>query len=334
MALPQTVTLQLLLVRSLMARASEALANGSDTELMSAMLLLDVACETITKAAHTQVGATKPQGDSVAAWLKELCDKIPAIQSVAPNAQRLRTSRNPVQHTGVAPSRTTVAASTADTKAFIELVAQKAFGVNFDEVSVTDLLTEPRVKTLLSEAIAARRAGDLAAGISKACGAFGLLITIWSHAFSIAGGANQDGFTMLGAGDLYSVMCGLAGTEDRVRISNRHFNHLQRRGITVELAMATMGLSVDELLRAADCVRRADHLLHPGRVYPDGFTPPSPPTASDVDFMVEVTARAAWRMEIHHPAVFTLSPQAPPRQARPPAPPATPPVTPPQTTTP
>ncbi len=133
------------------------------------MLLLDVACETITKAAHLHVGAVRGKPDGVGDWVNELAAKVPMVAPPhAANAARLRASRNLVQHQGQIPPKTAVAASKVDAKAFIDLVAREAFGVNFDEVSAVDLVRNATIKAFLAEAVESWRAGNAVVALAKA----------------------------------------------------------------------------------------------------------------------------------------------------------------------
>src|ERR1051326_6982898 len=96
---PGFLELQLLLVRSTVDRARAAATENSSIGSMTAMLLADLAVESVAKAACQQAGITIQDGANLAQMIGPLSRAVPSIAS-APEvreAQRLRRNRNLIQ---------------------------------------------------------------------------------------------------------------------------------------------------------------------------------------------------------------------------------------------
>lgn len=126
--LPETTYMQLVLVRSLLDRAREAFLGGGALDQMDAMLLMDLAGETLTKFACRERGI-RLSNDNIHQAMEALRVAAPAIpEEIMRAASRLRTVRNTVQHDALAPAPGGVAAFLRDADGYCAAVVRRSSG--------------------------------------------------------------------------------------------------------------------------------------------------------------------------------------------------------------
>jgi hypothetical protein len=302
---PGLLELQLLLVRSTVDRARAAAAENSSIGSMTAMLLADVAVESVAKAACQHVAITIQDGANLAQMIGPLSRAVPSIAS-APEvreAERLRRNRNLVQHQGHVPDPQMVALSVADADGFCSLVVREVFGRDFATVSVVALVRHAQLRQLLDTAAASQQAGDARSGVVAALAAFDFLHYTWARAIRLADGYDEshDDYRAATASPFLATV-GIDLSMPKVD-DNTPYSLLARM---------TLGLSVDELVRVQTLREEVDRKLR---------TTKRPRfDAADVAAIVDIVARAAWRLEASHPGLLGLVasryPSGRPRRSR------------------
>ena len=114
-----------------MDRAWSASREGQDVGLMTALLLADVAVETVTKQVLFDRNVDFGKQDKLAKLIEELERAVPELagRQELSAARRLREARNPVQHAGQVPSPRNLEQHLRDAHGFVQLVVSICFGV-------------------------------------------------------------------------------------------------------------------------------------------------------------------------------------------------------------
>jgi hypothetical protein len=290
---PGVVDLQLLLVRSTIDRARVAASENTAIGSMAAMLLADVALETIAKAACYALNI--PVGDSanLADMLKPLQTAVPALAGgEAREAQRHRRNRNLIQHQGHVPDAQMVAASVTDAERFCTLVVREVFVREFLDISSVGLVKHEQLQRILETASGSLRTGDRHRAAVFALAGFDFLHFTWARALRLADGYDESYDSYLPAtGSPFLATIGIALFMPNPEDENPY----------PTLALTSMGMSIDELIRVRLVKKAVETSLHKD--------PPAElaVASSDVRFVVEVVARAGWRLETTHPGLLELT---------------------------
>jgi hypothetical protein len=292
-AAPGVVDLQLLLVRSTIDRARIAASENTAIGSMTAMLLADVAVETISKVACYTLNINIGDGANLAAMITPLQTAVPALAGPeVREAQRHRRNRNLIQHQGHVPDAQMVAASVTDAERFCALVVREVFAREFSEVSSVALVRHDQLRSILVEAVASLQTGDRRRAVVFALAGFDFLHFTWARALRLADGYDESH-------DAYrsgTVSPFLATIDVALFMPNPDDENPYPT-----LARTSMGMSIDELIRVRLLQKEVDARLRKN--------PPEEPdvTSSDVRFVVEVVARAGWRLETAHPDLLELT---------------------------
>jgi hypothetical protein len=126
---------------------------------MTALLLADVAVETVVKQILFDRGAEFGRQDKLGALLDALVGAFPALK-LRPElgaARRLREARNPVQHAGQVPSTAIVEAHLRDAEIFLTLVVKECFGFDFAALSTASFVRTEDLRAALAAATEALR---------------------------------------------------------------------------------------------------------------------------------------------------------------------------------
>jgi hypothetical protein len=172
----QVTTVQLTAVRALLDQALASATSGGPIGATVALLVSDVAVETLLKQVLLDLG-----GNADSAQMQDLTERIEKLDAAYcrlpewPIARRLRKARNPVQHAGAVPNDAIAIAHVRDALSFGESVARQAYGVALSEVSLAELIHEPDIRRALQEAVKGARAGNADEACVYAAAAFGLL---------------------------------------------------------------------------------------------------------------------------------------------------------------
>lgn len=274
-------------------RATESAADASEIGSMSTMLLLDAAIETLVKAACTEIGEDI-KSEELHAYLEKLAQRSDLIRGSLGAAKRLRKARNNVQH-GALPLRASAVRRYVDqATAFAALVVREVLHEELSSVSVATLVTDPQARTALDRACTARNEKRFGDALLWACLVFENLCGRWELANRRALGS-------------YDLPFGVGSTElSRLQTYMRPLVpcSMLLPTFTVfaeRLPLLMMGFSPDELTAIFELIRRieaATHLIPPGAPIDLSVQP------HEVDFVVEVVARQAWRLEAAHPGTF------------------------------
>lgn len=290
---PGVVDLQLLLVRSTIDRARIAASENTAIGSMTAMLLADVAVETIAKAACYARSINVPESANLAAMIAPLQTTVPALAgSEVREAQRHRRNRNLIQHQGYVPDAQMVAVSVADAERFCALVVREVFGREFSELSTIALVRHEQLRSILEEAVASLQTSAKRQAAVYALAGFDFLHFTWARALRLADGYDEshDAYRS-GAVSPFLATIGVALFMPNPDDENPY----------PTLARTSMGMSIDELVRVRLLQKEVDARLRKD--------PPEEPTvtSSDIRFVVDLVARAAWRLETAHPGLLELT---------------------------
>lgn len=313
-ARPGIIDVQLLLVRSLVDRASLAITTGDDASLMTAMLLCDVAVETITKMAYREKRLSVSENGNLGDHLKPLLPLCSSLSAEAAAVERLRDARNKVQHSGLVPSAQNVTMFKRDAEAYCAAVAREVFGKDYEKISVLGLVLDEVIRSYLALAVEHRDAARPRSALIYACAAFELLLYMWSRAI-----LDARGFYQTREGEMERFASGrILPVLSRALGSSISLQRLEDEGYQyMELARMTLGFSIDELVR----IQRLSSVAYklPWEAMPANLGPPAQPSAfgeplaedqapqvaiGDIDFVVDTVARQAWRLASAHPGLF------------------------------
>ena len=174
---------QALLVQQLWARGRAAAVAHDDVSLMTALLLCDLAVETMLKLVIP--GSERKDSPTL---LKAAADRWPElfIRSVIEPFGHLRTIRNTVQHECSSPSRPSVLRALGDGENSLRRAFPILFNHEFGELSYQSLLSDEVLARRLEHARQAIDGGDLVRGGVLLGACFQQMRLRWSDQFSRA----------------------------------------------------------------------------------------------------------------------------------------------------
>lgn len=297
MANSSVTTLQLLLIRSLLDRAFSAHREGSEVGDMTALLLGDIACETLLKQVLT-VKSVKLKTDAVSDLVQVLGEAVPSLKN-HPNfgaAGRLRHARNPVQHAGQPPAHPNVGRLLEDAREFVEAVVRESFGREFASVSSAELVSTPDLRMGLGKAVELVRAGRIEESNLCAAAVFEVLFTRWQH-WSVRAVATIDPkFDSILPGIInHTVLC-VFGPKQPEFTRVQYTEDMWRD----EWTLLSLGFSPSDLLRIKPLRVAAEKLAALG----GQGTKEASLQVKDVEFFIEVLARQIWRLEAQFPEML------------------------------
>lgn len=298
----QVTTIQLTAIRALLDQALSSATSGGPVGATVALLVADVAVETLLKQVLFDLG-----GNAESAQTQDLTDRVekldPAFLRLPewPTARRLRKARNPVQHSGAAPNDAIAIAHVRDALSFGESVTRQAYGLALSEVSLAELVQEPDLRQALQSALKSARSGDTDEACVYAAAAFGLL-------FARTGAWTRQ-------------LMGIEDVEERFTPATLDFNVIGVFGpehpdsATPEtehawwrdIALSLLGMPLLELLAMKGLQDRAGlvRLARSRNEAPAGESP----TVEAVVNSVDVLARHIWRRETAEPELLKRQPR-------------------------
>lgn len=293
----QVTKVQLTAIRALLEQALSSATSGGPVGATVALLVADVAVETLLKQVLFDLG-----GNADTAQAHELMDRIESLEPAYgrlpewPTARRLRKARNPVQHAGAAPNDAIAIAHVRDALSFGESVARQAYGLALSEISLAELVQEPDLRQALQSAIKSARSGDTDEACIFAAAAFGLLFArtgAWTRRLMEISDA-EERFT--GAMLDFAVVA-VFGPEHPGAVTPKTEHAWWR-----EMALATLGMPLPELLAVKGLQERASLVLYARR---NAEAPPGdPPAADSVLKSVEALVHHVWRLETAEPKLL------------------------------
>jgi len=299
----QVTTVQLTAVRALLDQAQGSARSGGPVGATIAMLVADVAVETLLKQILLDLGGN-PETAQNTHDLTERIEKLdPAFSSLSEwaTARRLRKARNPVQHAGAVPNDAVVTAHVRDAHSFAESVVRHAYGLALSEVSLGDLVQEPDLRRALQTAVQKARSGDTDEACVHAAAAFGLLFArsgAWVRVLMEIEDA-EERFTPATL-DLNVVGVFGPGHPDSATPETEH-------AWWRDIALSLLGMPLLELLAMKGLQDRAAvvRLARSRNEAPPGESP----TVEAVINSVDVLARHIWRMETAEPELLRGQPR-------------------------
>jgi hypothetical protein len=282
-----------LLIRSLLDRALAAHQEGSEIGHMTALLLADVACETLLKQVLTDRGAKRPE--AVPELLRALGDAVPSLRDhpALGHASRLRAARNPVQHAGQAPSAPQVGRLLDGAREFATTVVGEAFGRDFATLSAAELVITPDLRQGLMSAVGLLRQGSIAGANLCAAAVFEILFARWRYWSVRAVATFRLDLMAVMPRSISHVVGRVFGLEHPEALQSVLPEEMWRD----EWCLLTMGFSPSDLLRIQPLRKAAEKHAEPGESKPEG----SGIAAADVSYFIEMLARQIWRLEAQYP---------------------------------
>lgn|GEM_PF-5139927 len=293
----EVVDIQLVLVRSLLHRANHAASSGADVDLMVAMLLADVANETIAKTVLKHLGLNT--GGNMADFRTRLQQAVPALAGdpAMAGATRLRSARNPVQHDGMVPARPNVIAHLRDAHTFVATLVKATWQRDLEQVSAASLVHDPLLSPVLTSAIDCLRVGALDDGAVRIGAVYEAIRIRFKRAARFAGGVSvteeQERYLpALGAPTAAAVF-----GESRTEIWMEPRLAEDQYGAAAELLI---GFSLQETAQLRRLIAATDRFVRhdTASVTEAGFS------AADLTQLLEVVARQLWRLETEQPSLF------------------------------
>jgi hypothetical protein len=292
--LPAVVTLELVFVRSLLDRAISAYREGTDIGRMTAMLVADIACEAIAKQALVHRGIQPAREARMQDLTTELAKAIPALGTTPTlqNALRLRNARNPVQHSGQVPADSAVSLHLADAEAFISLVSQEAFGVDFRAVSAAILVRLPDLRWGLVQALALIEQGDLDDANVWASAVFEIVRARWEFWLVRSTGSKIQRLEDYLPLTIRPALLKTFGPKHSEAAPRQYPESSWRP----EMTILTLGFPPPELIRIRALIERAEAFFTEEK-----RAKLEPLPTEEVEFFVEALARQIWRIESTQP---------------------------------
>lgn len=288
-----SVTLQLLLIRSLLDRAFAAHREGSEVGNMTALLVADSACETLLKQVLTDRGAKLPE--SVPALLGAVETAVPSLKDhpALGHASRLRAARNPVQHSGQAPAALQVGRLLEGAHQFAATVVREAFGRDFAALSSAELVTTPDLQQGLMSAVAHLQEGRLPEANLCVAAVFEVLFARWQHWSVRAVAAFRLELEAILPRIISHVVMRVFGAEHPEMLRTAFPEDTWRD----EWSLLTMGFSPSDLLRTRPLRKAAENFAQQDQ----SKSAPSEIMAADVAYFIDMLARQIWRLEAQFP---------------------------------
>jgi hypothetical protein len=305
MRLPHVTTVQLTVVRALLNHATSAIAEGGPVGAMAGMLVADVALETLLKQVLADEGVKIPDRADVHELTKALIQSKPQLASVpeVQIARRMRSARNPVQHSGFAPDEAMASAHLRDAEAFACMITREFYGTELAGISVAALIREPNLRGALERAAASAHSGDLDAACIQLAAAFGLLYVRCGYWVRRVMGVTdvEERFT---AGRAHPAVLSVFGEEGVTPNTDEHRTWR-------EITLVSLGIPLPDLLSLKGIEMYAEEVL---RAREDGTSASAqlPPVAA-IRHAIDVLARHVWRLEAAQPALVESS-QDPPTE--------------------
>jgi len=299
---PSVVTLQLVLVRSLFDRALHASREGSDVSLMSAMLLADIAVETVVKQALFDRGIDFGRQDKLGALLDTLVKQVPSLDGrpEVGAARRLREARNPVQHAGQVPSRSSVEGHLRDAELFLAVITRECFSVELSSLSPASLIKADDLRTGLASAAEWLRDGQLDEANVCLAATFDVLGVALRHWLRRARG--KDARKELFAGVwLHETIIAVFGPEHGAATETR----LEENPDNDEAYLAVQ-FPLADVLRLQRLGKRALEFLRATRDKKPEVG--APPPATDIEAGIDSLAKQIARLEAAQPDLFVPLP--------------------------
>ncbi len=296
MPLAQVTTIQLTTVRALLEHASAALTDGGPVGAGVALLVADVALETLVKQVLADQGTKIPSEANVHDLLTLLKKARPTLANrpELETARRLRAARNPVQHAGSVPNEAAVVAHVRDAQEFARVVALDAYGVELAQVSLTALIKSPELKDALTGAEQLLTSGEVDNACIHVAAAFGLLFSRCGSWIRLIMGVTdvEERFTAALAHP--AVLTVFPSHPDGVTPNTEHESWR-------EVALLSLGFPLPDLLSLKAIEMRSEAIIdaqNEGRIPPDDA-----PAVEAVLHAIDVLARHIWRIETAAPAV-------------------------------
>ncbi len=300
--MPQSavVSLQLVLIRSLFDRAIAAHRENTEVGAMTAMLLADIACESLMKQALTHRGEMPQKEPAVHQLVEAIGRSIPTLANrpELQNASRLRAARNPVQHAGQVPASASVKLHLTDALAFARVLVREAFGEDFDAVSAASLVATPDLRHGLVQAAGLLREGHLDDANAWASAVFEIIFARWQYWSVRALRAVKPTLEPILPLSIKSIVARTFGPQHPEVAPRIYPESLWRE----EWTLLSLGFSPSELLRIQPLRERADDFIEPPE--PPRQVTTTTPALAEVEFFVEALARQIWRIESTQPEML------------------------------
>lgn len=164
---------KLILVRQLYQRAVlQAEARHSYVDRIMALIGFDLTIESILKTVVSALNTAVVPKSEYQAIVQQADSELVnagllAVQDKA-KIQHVRTLRNDAQHKAKYPNDTDVSDCRTYTRDFLTQIILNVWGENFESISLTDVINDPKVKGYLTEAEAELAKGDYRLAVVKA----------------------------------------------------------------------------------------------------------------------------------------------------------------------
>ncbi|WP_160308989.1 HEPN domain-containing protein [Anaeromyxobacter sp. PSR-1] len=283
--------------------STSAIGEGGPVGASVAMLVADVALETLLKQVLVDQGIKVPDRADVHELTKALIQSKPQLASVPELqiARRMRSARNPVQHAGFAPNEATASAHLRDAEAFADMITREFYGTELAQISVAALIQEPNLRGALEAAAASAHGGDLDSACIQLAAAFGLLFARCGYWVRRVMGVTdvEERFT---SGRAHPAVLSVFGAEGVTPNTDEHQTWR-------EITLVSLGIPLPDLLSLKGVEMYAEEVL---RARKDGTSVSAePPSVGAIRHAIDVLARHVWRLETAQPALVESSQHQP-----------------------
>ena len=181
-----TTRQKLLVVKQLYQHALVQASRKTLTAKLFAVIGFDLAVESLLSTVIVSLDSSKSSADNFPGLLQQ-CEQVlrkEGIGELPDRAHLLQTHavRNDAQHRARYPNDTEVEDSRTYTRSFLNKLVELMWAVEFETLSLTDLVQHERARTFLNEAEAALQAKDLQTSAFKASAAIHLSLLMVERA--------------------------------------------------------------------------------------------------------------------------------------------------------
>lgn len=309
MDLDEALIFRLYLARELLLAGSESASGVLPTDRMRAILQLDHSTELLLLVLLPLVGKHPNRGDSLPSMLRELTETKPSLASHRSTIERIRRSRDRVQHDGLIPSQEDVRTAALETESFARAAVREILERELEELTLVSLVKDVEAAEHLRRAEELLRRGEYGATCEQAAIAFALASTkILAEAHPVA--RTRRGTEVVRGlfreiGQAARRAAATRGRNDELsRFAERFAHELSGRGFSLRhvfellerpLLLAELGISLREL-RRFDEITPEVALTYGGGVHVTQ-TQDLTPTKEDAAYALDFATRALLVLE-------------------------------------
>ncbi|MCE9653247.1 MAG: hypothetical protein K8Q89_09400 [Nitrosarchaeum sp.] len=249
--------------------------SEANVDKLMAVILFDLSTETVLNAVVTSIDSSKSPSDGFPSLLNQVESLLTStsLGNIPDRANILRVHniRNDAQHDARYPNNSEVSDCQTYTRDFLKKIVEQSWGLNFEQISLTDLIQNKKIQTILKEANQALEKKDIQTAINES-------VTGLEKALNSVGNALVGGSTMYFFDNIVTTSSfnGMKGN-DRI---TRSFKKMQDT-----LRFVSLGLDYAKYLKFKSITGQP--LFSVGSEKPSSFfDQKKDPTINDAEFTV------------------------------------------------